>query len=508
MIALWTSTTSPPKSSSEAKKELYDGHGQPAATEIVRVHSSTANYSYRLYKRRFVGIVGLIVLNVVSGMTWPWFGPISNNSEELILAQLISMYIYAVTVPVAADFGMTLDQVNWLGNVMSCIYLPVSLLVPEVNRRYGIRRCCDVGAITLLISAWVRYASTPRSLSSNGAFALLFVGQFFAAIAQPIFQVIGPKYSETWFGLQGRTTATMVLSIANPIGGALGQLLSPIILVLGIMSSVAAPFVFLISAAPPIPPTYSASKKAPGLVSLLRVMANKGRPTDPTMSLRERVDFTILFLVFGVLTAAGNVFSILTGEILQPVGYSSDSAGFMGATLILSGILAAIITAPLFDRIFTTHLAITSKVLVPILGVAWVAFIWIVKPNNTAALYALCAIVGVASVTMLPVGLELACEVTRNADGSVALLWFACNAFTIIFILGRDILSKALRAGLDANPPLNMHRALIFNGTVVLTTCCSIFFMRGKQTRKQVDQEKRRQATISLQPRPLMNSNV
>jgi hypothetical protein len=61
----------------------------------------------------------------------------------------------------------------------------------------------------------------------------------------------------------------------------------------------------------------------------------------------------------------------------QPVGYSSDTAGFMGATLILSGIVAAVVTAPLFDRVFTSHLAITAKFLVPILAVAWLCFIWV-----------------------------------------------------------------------------------------------------------------------------------
>jgi hypothetical protein len=60
----------------------------------------------------------------------------------------------------------------------------------------------------------------------------------------------------------------------------------------------------------------------------------------------------------------------------QPVGYSSDTAGFMGAALLLSGIVAAIVTAPLFDRVFTNHLAITSKVLVPILAAAWLSMIW------------------------------------------------------------------------------------------------------------------------------------
>jgi FLVCR family MFS transporter 7 len=304
--------------------------------------------------------------------------------------------------------------------------------------------------------------------------------------------------------VRGRTTATMVVAIANPIGGALGQLLSPIvgdtrqsILILGIMSTVAAPFVLMISAAPPTPPTYSASKKAPGLLSLLRVMVGKNLSTDPLMSPRERIDFTIVFFIFGVLASATNVFAVLTAEILQPVGYSSDTAGFMGATLLLSGIVAAVVTAPIFDRVLTNHLAITTKILVPVLAAAWLSLIWAVTPNNTGGLYAICALIGVTSVTMLPVSLELACEITRNADGSAALLWFVCNLFAVAFILAQG----ALRAKPDANPPLNMHRALIFNGSIVMTTCAFIFFLRGKQTRKQVDQEKLQQS-ISMQVRP------
>jgi FLVCR family MFS transporter 7 len=135
-----------------------------------------------------------------------------------------------------------------------------------------------VGAASLLISAWVRYAGTIQTLSSNSAYALLMLGQVckpftflfmpftrflfastscphgiqsFAAISQPVFQVLGPKYSETWFDLKGRTTATMLIVIgkpsftppplcstppqpshcfpANPIGGALGQVISPLV---------------------------------------------------------------------------------------------------------------------------------------------------------------------------------------------------------------------------------------------------------------------------------------
>ena len=36
---------------------------------------------------------------------------------------------------------------------------------------------CDVGAVFLIVSAWVRYAGTAHSLSPNGAYALLIFGQ-------------------------------------------------------------------------------------------------------------------------------------------------------------------------------------------------------------------------------------------------------------------------------------------------------------------------------------------
>ena len=46
-------------------------------------------------------------------------------------------------------------------------------------------------------------------------------------------------------------------------------------------------------------------------------------------------------------------------------------------------------------------------------------------PNNAAALYAMMALIGAGSIPLLPVALELAVEVTRNANGSSAILWFA-----------------------------------------------------------------------------------
>ena len=48
----------------------------------------------------------------------------------------------------------------------------------------------------------------------------------------------------------------------------------------------------------------------------------------------------------------------------------------MGAALLLSGIIAAIVTSPLFDRILTHHLGITVRILCPVIASAWLSLIW------------------------------------------------------------------------------------------------------------------------------------
>jgi FLVCR family MFS transporter 7 len=92
-------------------------------------------------------------------------------------------------------------------------------------------------------------------------------------------------------------------------------------------------------------------------------------------------------------------------------------------------------------------------------------------------------IIGACSLPLLPVGLELAVEVTRNADASSALLFFFANGLGVIFLAVED----ALRAGLNATPPLNMKKALIFQGAVILGVCLTVFGIRGEQTRRKRD---------------------
>jgi FLVCR family MFS transporter 7 len=121
----------------------------------------------------------------------------------------------------------------------------------------------------------------------------------------------------------------------------------------------------------------------------------------------------------------------------------------MGAALLLSGIVAAIITSPIFDRVLTHHLALAVRIICPITATAWLSLIWAgkkslllfslnslslailitVRPHNDAALFAIFIVIGVCSISLLPVAVELGVELTRNSDGSSAVLWFLCALY-------------------------------------------------------------------------------
>ncbi|PVF99442.1 MFS general substrate transporter [Serendipita vermifera] len=431
---------------------------------------------YKLYRRRWLGLLGMVVLNIVAAMNWIWFSPIANDTADA--------------------FGISLTQVNWLSQTVNLVYLPMALAIPTLIQKLGIRKTCISAAVCLLFASWIRYAGTTKSLSNEGAYALLIIAQIFAGIAQPVFQVLGPKFSETWFDLKARTTATMVIAVANPVGSALGQLLPPFmsnprvsVLVLAIATTACLGLVVLIQDSPPTPPTYAGSRRSPPFLSTVLALfgrQGKGEYENLTFTSTEKLDFAILVIVFGVLVGCISSFSILTNQI-APVGYSEETAGFVGAALLLLGLLAGLITSPLFDRVLTHHLALTVRLVLPPMAGCWIGLIFAVRPNNAIPIFVLAGLIGCLGFLLLPVGLELGCEVTRNAEVSSALLWMSGNLWTLIFV----IVSDKLR---DPNPPHNMRNALILLAAFVSAVTVTTIKLTGRQTRRELDMDKNREA--------------
>lgn len=108
----------------------------------------------------------------------------------------------------------------------------------------------------------------------------------------------------------------------------------------------------------------------------MRAAFGLARQGEQYLTPTERLDFFILFFVFGVLIAGTSSFSVFISQIFQPYGYSEITSGLMGGIFLISGLVAAILSAPLFDRVFSYHLARTVKIVLPILGVCWIGLIF------------------------------------------------------------------------------------------------------------------------------------
>lgn len=68
---------------------------------------------------------------------------------------------------------------------------------------------------------WLRYAGTR---ANGGIFGLAMFGQIIIGLAQPFCLCAPTRYSDLWFSDKGRTSATALASLANPLGAAIGQL--------------------------------------------------------------------------------------------------------------------------------------------------------------------------------------------------------------------------------------------------------------------------------------------
>jgi len=96
-----------------------------------------------------------VLLNFAAALAWAWFGPISHNSEYEFRTSL-SSFAHGGTYQASREFGITLDQVNWLGNIMSLLYLPSAFLVPAIISRWGLRRCVGFSVFCTSNCPWPR----------------------------------------------------------------------------------------------------------------------------------------------------------------------------------------------------------------------------------------------------------------------------------------------------------------------------------------------------------------
>jgi FLVCR family MFS transporter 7 len=181
----------------------------------------------------------------------------------------------------------------------------------------------------------------------------------------------------------------------------------------------------------------------------------------------------MIMVPFTVYVGLFNSISSLINQLLQPYSFTETQAGIAGALLIVVGLVTAAVSSPIIDKTKTFLFAI--KLQVPIIAISYLAFTWAPQTRNIAAPYAILAVLGAASFSLVPVVLEYMIELTHPVSPEVTstICWSGGQLLGGIFIL----VSNALRdpgpndGSLDDHtnrPPGNMWRALIFQTVIAM----------------------------------------
>jgi FLVCR family MFS transporter 7 len=187
----------------------------------------------------------------------------------------------------------------------------------------------------------------------------------------------------------------------------------------------------------------------------------------------ETPEFWLIVIPFTIYVSLFNSVSSLINQILEPYGFSEDNAGIAGALLIVVGLVAAAIMSPVIDK--TKSFLLTIKILVPIMGLSYLAFTFAPGTRSLGAVFAILSILGAASFTAIPVVLEYLVELTHPVSPEITttISWTGGQLIGGIFI----IISDALRAGGPNDgsaddgtklPPGNMFNALVFSTVMAM----------------------------------------
>ncbi|KAI5789055.1 cell surface receptor/MFS transporter [Geopyxis carbonaria] len=376
---------------------------------------------YRVYRRRFLGLFMLILLNIMVSWAWLTFSPVVSLA--------------------AAHYRVSESAINWLSTSILFAYVVATPAVIYSLHRFSTKPTLLAACLLLLAGNWIRYAGARAA-----SFPVTMVGQLLIGAAQPFVLSAPPHYSDAWFTPAGRISATAAASLANPVGAALGQLINPMwatapedipdmVLWVAVITTVGVLGWVLVPTRPPTPPCASAAPHPTPTprAAVAALLAN-----------REWIALTAMFWIY---LGGFNALSTLLPQIMIPRGYTLDTAGLTGALLIVVGLIAAAVIAPIVDR---THAFTTAiRTLVPITAATYVAFIWAPHEGALAPPFVVAAVMGAGSFALLPVALEWAGEITYPVptEWASGVMWAGGQLVGGVLIVGMDAMK-----GLD--PPL------------------------------------------------------
>lgn len=162
--------------------------------------NTNARQPFKVYWRRWIMLMYMSILNLLSDWTCYSVAPISLLTEEAFgridPERLVVIFLVANAVSTACE--------------------------PIILARLGLRRTVLFGALLLMIGSIVKSGGLPPIIEPNLEFGhaqwSLYIGFFLVGLSQPLYQCTPALLSASWFPEKERTMATGVALNANQVG--------------------------------------------------------------------------------------------------------------------------------------------------------------------------------------------------------------------------------------------------------------------------------------------------
>ena len=366
-----------------------------------------ADNDFRIYPYRWIILAVFMLINMAIQIMWICFAPI--------------------TGPAAQFYGVSDLRIGLLAMTFMIVYIPISIPVSWMIDTWGYRKSVSIGAGIMAVFGLMRGIFS----SSYMVVLIMTIG---LAVSQPFLMNSISTVAAKWFPIKERATASGLALVANFLGIAIGQVLSPVLFLRfgitnmlliygGVAAFSAVIFIVFTREAPPTPPCPQG-------------MESRALMLDGLKSMLRMKDVWIMLGLFLVGMGIFNGISTWIEGITRPRGFSISQAGSLGAVLLFGGIAGAIILPIFSDRFQKRKIFLLLGMTLSIPGMVGVIF-----AGHYWLLMASMFFLGFFLISLAPVGYQYVAEITYPApEGTSNGLLNLAGQASVVFIYGMEAL--------------------------------------------------------------------
>ena len=344
-----------------------------------------------------------------------------------IAIQILWICFAPITGPAAKFYGVSDLRIGLLAMLFMIVYVPLSIPVSWMIDTLGYRKSVNIGVGIMAVFGLLRGA-----FAAN--YTIVLLTTIALAVSQPFMMNSISTVAAKWFPIQERATASGLALVANFLGIAIGQVLSPVLFLRfgianmlliygGIAAFTAIIFVIFTREAPPTPPC------PPG-------METRALMLDGLKSMLRMKDVWIMLGLFLVGMGIFNGISTWIESIVRSRGFSISQAGNLGGVLLVGGIAGAIVLPIFSDRLHKRKIFMLLGMALAIPGMIGVIF-----ANQYWLTMVSMFFLGFFLISLAPVGYQYVAEITHPApEGTSNGLLNLAGQASVVFIYGMEAL--------------------------------------------------------------------